>query len=141
MCLGTTSSLSDMLNICSSTWIKTSKLCCCIKHVDSNITFCWSSNFQFLHLNSSYEFSFSIWHFSLLEFCCWLSVHLCVSPICISWRIISLAWGILWHVGLSFIHKCFCSDLKTIIGVTNCWSSWSTFKLLVMATPILLLFM
>jgi hypothetical protein len=80
-----------MLNICSSSWIKTSESCWCIKIVDSNATLYWGPNFWLLHLNSIYEYAFSIWCFSLLEFCCRLLACFYASPIYISWRIISVA--------------------------------------------------
>jgi len=92
--------ICTLLSLYSFSWIKTSKLYCCIKPIDSSGTFCQSSNFQLFCLNSIYESRISIWHFSLLEFFYKLLMCLCTSLICISWRIINVAWGILWLASL-----------------------------------------
>ncbi len=72
-------------------WIKTSKLCHCIRPINSNTTFYWSFEFWLLHLNLTYESAFSIWYFSLLEFCCGLFVRLCASLVYISRGTINVA--------------------------------------------------
>jgi hypothetical protein len=71
--------ICTLLSLYSFSWIKTSKLYCCIKPIDSSGTFCQSSNFQLFCLNSIYESRISIWHFSLLEFCYKLLMCLCTS--------------------------------------------------------------
>jgi hypothetical protein len=96
------------------------KSCCCIRLVDSNATLYQGPKFWLLHLNSTCESTFSIWQFFLLEFCCKLSVCLYASLIYISQEIISTAWGVLWLAGLSFVHKCFYYNWKSLLGVINC---------------------
>jgi hypothetical protein len=134
MYLDIISSLFNLLNLSSSSWIKTSKLCWCIRVANCSTTLCWGSISR-LHLNSTCEFTFSIWCFSLLEFCYKLLVCLYASLICISRGIISVAWGVLWLAGLFSIQGCFYFDWKTILGMTNCWSTWFAFKFLLMAMP------
>jgi hypothetical protein len=72
-------------------WIKASKLCCCIRLIDFSATFCWSSKFWLLCLNLTCEFAFSIWHYSFLELCCKLFVRLYASLVYISRGIINVA--------------------------------------------------
>jgi hypothetical protein len=133
MYLGIISFLFDLLSFCFFSWIKASELCCCIRPTDSNTTICQSSNSRLIHLN--YEFAFSILHYSFLEFCCRLLVHLYASLIFTSQGIIYIAWGVMWLTCLSFVHECFCFDWETFLGVTNYQSIWSILKLLLMATP------
>jgi hypothetical protein len=135
MYLGTSSSLSNLWRIYFSSWIKTSKLCCCIRPTNFNITFCQGSNSWLLHLNSTYEFAFSIWLSSLLKFHYRLLVYLYASLLCTSQGIIDAAWITLWPEGFSSVHGCFYSDWKTLLGVTNYWFIWFTLKLLLMAVP------
>jgi hypothetical protein len=96
---------------------------------------CWSFNSQLFHLNSTCEFSSSIWHFSLLKFCCKWLVHLYASLVCTSWKIVDVTWSIMWDVCFFCIHKCLCFDWKRFLGVTNYWSILSTPKFLFMAAP------
>ncbi len=74
--------------------------------------------FSIFHLNSTCESAFSIWH-SLLEFHCRLLVCLYASLVHTLQEIISVVWSIMWLAGLSFVHKCFCSNWKTLLGVIN----------------------
>ncbi len=94
MYLDTISSFFDLLTFCSSPRIKTFKLCCYIRFANSNTTFYRGSDSQLLCLNSICEFAFSIWRSPLLEFYCRLLVHLYASLVCISRKIISVAWSI-----------------------------------------------
>jgi hypothetical protein len=128
-------SFSNLLSFCSFSWIKASKLCCYINFVDSSATFCRGSNSQLLRLNSTYEFAFSIFNFSLLGFHCRLLMCPYASLVCTSQGIINDTWGIMWLTSLSYVHGCFYYDWKIVLGVTNCWSISSTLKLLSMATP------
>ncbi len=85
----------------------------------SSTTLCQSSDSRLLCINSTCESTFSIRCSSLLEFCCKLLVRLYASPICTSWGIISVTWGVLWLGGLSSIHRCLCSIQKILLGVLN----------------------
>jgi hypothetical protein len=123
------------LNIYSSSCIITSKFCCRIKPGNSNTTLYQGYDSRLLHLNSYFEFAFSIWHSFFLQFHCKLLVHLFVSPVYTSQGIINYAQGFLWHVGCYFIHTCLYSNWEILVGVTNWWTSWSAFKWLLVAMP------
>jgi hypothetical protein len=113
MYLGTTSSLSDLLSMCCSSWIKVLESCCYIKSTNSNTTFYQGSNSWLLCVNSTYESTFSTWWSTLLKFCCKLLVRLCALLVCTSCGVINVACNVLWPAGLSSIHRNLCSIWET----------------------------
>ncbi len=127
---GTTSSLSGLLSHCSSSWIKTSKLCCCIKLVNSNATFYQGSNFQLLRLN------FNMWVciFNITFFFPIILLQIVGATLCFTnLHFMRNNWCCLRHyVACKSI---FCPWMFLFwLGVTNYWSTLFAFKLLLMVT-------
>ncbi len=121
MYLRTTSSFTNMLTLCCSFWIKASKSCCCIRFDGSNTILYRASNFWLLRLNSTYESTFLIRCYTLLEFCYRLLTCFCASPVCTS-------RGILILLKLFVAYMSFLCPQMSLLYLRN---SFRCFKLLI----------
>jgi hypothetical protein len=135
MYLNITSSLFDLLNFCCFYWIIASE------SIDYSITLYQGSDSQLFHVKSTCESTFSILCYIILKSCCKLLVHLCVSLICTSWKIIwhapkllkrpkggskskttkvEKSWGMLFNLQ-HFEGRKACLNFKLKLGWTHKW--------------------